>query len=239
MGGQKTGGIGDQIAVALSPAMACRPQLEILGPVVIADAINVVDGLLGRERTTEYLLHDDAMLGNKSLPIPQNPVAMPIGCRSSAIEASALARTKTLPVRIRAVRVFRPWLLASTVETGELRHNSSGAVTLRRTVPPSLAALPIADLSPECRTAAHADDVAPCAEAARFGHRTRVRHRIASSEDRGTAVGAKARCGSTGAIGRMARLADQFAPPATSSRSRHRLSPSTSMLRLDGRRSNT
>jgi hypothetical protein len=50
------------LGVALARRLRLDPQLEVLGSVVIADSVLVVDVLVGEERPTERLLHDEPVL---------------------------------------------------------------------------------------------------------------------------------------------------------------------------------
>jgi len=54
----------DLVLDTLPLGLGCRPEFEVLDTVVIADAVEVMDVLVGKEVAPEMLLHDDLVLAD-------------------------------------------------------------------------------------------------------------------------------------------------------------------------------
>lgn len=74
----------NKINDTLALAMPCRPDFEVLKAVVSAVAIDVVNGFLGIESTSEARFNDEAVLHVISLrlSIPQQNVSVLVRCFS-------------------------------------------------------------------------------------------------------------------------------------------------------------
>jgi hypothetical protein len=59
-------GIAEEVLDPLTVRLWQIPELKVLGPVVVADAVDVVNVLTGRERATKVVFHDGAMLAHHS-----------------------------------------------------------------------------------------------------------------------------------------------------------------------------